>query len=82
MKEPTGTGSAFEVNRKGEYRDPVRLIRRGQKSEVTNSRHFKLHHARERPKFQKPRYSMDCQGRLVPGEQNHPFQERLLCFNI
>lgn len=59
MKKPKATGSAFEANKKGQYRDPVRLIGKGQKSEVTSSsRHFILHHAKKGLKFQKPRYGI------------------------
>lgn len=59
MKEPKDTGSIFEANKTGQYRDPVRLIGKGQKSEVTSSsRHFILLHARKGPKFQKPRYGI------------------------
>lgn len=58
MKEAKDTGNAFEANKKGEYKDPARLIRRGQKSEVTSRRHFTLYHASEGPKFQKPHYGL------------------------
>lgn len=55
MKNTQDIGSVCEANKKGEYRDVVRLIMR-QKFEVTSSRHFTLYHSREGPKFPKPNY--------------------------
>lgn len=67
MKETKGTGRALEANKKGEYRDSVRLIRSEQKSEITRSRPLTLHHAKERPKFPKTRYAIPGIGGWTPG---------------